>query len=170
MTKFLFHGIVDYNGHIKQQWDSLVKLSTRARYGTRALLDLALHSGEMPVPLKDIAQRQEISLTYLEHLVTPLIAAGLVRSKRGSRGGIALAKSPQEIKLSEVIQLLEGSTAPVECVNDPNFCPRSDLCFTRDVWGELGKAINDLLESITLQDLVDGQKRKEQTEETMYYI
>lgn len=147
-----------------------MKLSTKAQYGTRALLDLALHSGKGPVPLKDIAQRQEFSLTYLEHLVTPLIAAGLVRSKRGARGGISLAKSPQEIKLREVVQLLEGSTAPVECVNDPNFCSRSDLCFTRDVWGELGKAINNVLESVTLQDLVEGQKRKEQTQEAMYHI
>ncbi len=147
-----------------------MKLSTKAQYGTRALLDLALHSGEGPVPLKDIAQRQEISLTYLEHLVTPLIAAGIVRSKRGARGGISLAKPPQEIKLSEAIQLLEGSTAPVECINDPDSCPRSDLCITRDVWSELEKSINNVLESITLQDLVERQKSKEQTREAMYYI
>jgi len=147
-----------------------MKISTRARYGTRALLDLALHSGDRPVPLKDIAQRQQISLTYLEHLVTPLIAAGIVRSKRGSGGGISLTRPPQEIRLSEIIHLLEGSMAPVECINDPNFCPRSDLCFTRDVWGELEKAINNVLESITLQDLVEGQKRKEKTQEAMYHI
>lgn len=147
-----------------------MKLSTRAQYGTRALLDLALHGKEGPVPLKNIAQRQQISLTYLEHLVTPLVATGIVRSKRGARGGISLARPPQEIKLIEVIQLLEGSTAPVECVNDPDFCPRSDLCITRDVWKELEQAINNVLEAITLQDLVERQKSKEQNKEAMYYI
>ncbi len=147
-----------------------MKLSTRGQYGTRALLDLALHSGEGPVLLKDIAQRQQISLLYLEHLISPLIAGGIVRSTRGARGGVWLAKSPQEIKLSEVIQLLEGPTAPVECVNNPKACPRSDLCVTRDIWAELGKAMNGVLESTTLQDLVERQKMKEQPEAAMYYI
>ncbi len=122
------------------------------------------------MPLKDIAQRQEISLTYLEHLVTPLIAAGLVRSKRGARGGISLAKSPQEIKLREVVQLLEGSTAPVECINNPETCTRSELCAPRDVWDELNRAMNEVLESTTLEDLAERQKRKEQPKEGMYYI
>jgi len=147
-----------------------MKLSTRARYGARALLDLALHGGEEPVPLKDIAQRQEISLHYLEHLVTPLIAAGIVRSTRGPQGGVRLAKPPHEIKLSEVIQLLEGSTAPVECVNNPESCPRSGLCITQDIWGELKMAMNRILESTTLQDLVERQKSKEQSDAVMYYV
>ena len=138
-----------------------MKLSTRARYGTRALLDLAVHGGKGPVLLRDIAQRQQISLMYLEHLVTPLIAAGIVRSTRGPRGGIWLAKPPQEIKLNEVVRLLEGSTAPVECVNSPETCPRSDFCVTRDVWGELKKAVNGVLESTTLQNLLERQKGKE---------
>ena len=146
-----------------------MKLSTRGRYGTRALLDLALHE-EGPVLLKDIAQRQQISLQYLEHLITPLIAAGIIRSTRGARGGISLAKPPEQVKLSEVIQLLEGSIAPAECVNNPGVCSRSELCVTRDIWGELKKAMNGILESTTLQDLVERQKRKEQPEEVMYYI
>jgi len=147
-----------------------MKLSTKGRYGTRALLDLALHRGEEPVPLKDIAQRQDISLQYLEHLITPLIVAGLVRSSRGARGGVWLVRPPQEIKLSEVIQLLEGSIAPVECINNPESCPRSDLCVTRDVWSELERAMNGVLESTTLKDLVERQKRKQQPREAMYYI
>jgi len=97
-----------------------MKLSTRGRYGLRALLDLALHQGEGLVPLKDIARRQEISLPYLEHLITPLIATGLVKSTRRVRGGVMLLKAPSEIKLSEVIQILKGSLAPVECVNNPS--------------------------------------------------
>lgn len=138
-----------------------MKLSTRARYGTRALLDLALHRGERPVPLKDIARRQEISLPYLEHLIAPLIATGIVRSIRGARGGISLLRHPREIKLNEVVQLLEGSIVPVECINHPKICPRSDLCVTRDIWGEMEEAVDKVLGSITLQDLVERQIQKE---------
>jgi len=147
-----------------------MKLSTRGRYGTRVLLDLALHQGEEPILLKDIAQREQISLSYLEHLITPLIAAGIVKSTRGIRGGVSLLKPPREIKLSEVIQLLEGSTAPVECVDNPKACSRSNFCVTRDIWSELKRAMNGVLESTTLQDLVERQKRKEQPKEVMYYI
>lgn len=147
-----------------------MKLSTRGRYGTRMLLDLALHQGGGPVPLKDIAKREEISLLYLEHLVTPLIAAGIIRSTRGARGGVSLVKSPQEMKISEVVELLEGSIAPVDCVDDPKACSRSELCVTRDVWVELKKAMDGVLESTTLQDLVERQKGKEQSVEKMYYI
>jgi Rrf2 family protein len=147
-----------------------MKISTRGQYGTRALLDLALHWGEGPVLLKDIAQRQEISLAYLEHLIAPLVAAGIIRSARGAQGGVWLAKPPQEIRLNEVVQLLEGSITPVECLNSPESCSRTDLCATRDIWGELKKAMDDVLESITLQDLVERQKRKQQPEAEMYYI
>jgi len=147
-----------------------MKLSTRGRYGTRALLDLALHQGEAPVLLKDVAQRQQISLPYLEHLIAPLIAGGIVWSTRGAKGGVSLAKPPEQVKLSEVIQLLEGSIAPAECVNNPGVCSRSELCVTRDIWGELKKAMNGILESTTLQDLVERQKRKERPEKVMYYI
>ena len=147
-----------------------MKLSTRGRYGTRVLLDLALHKKEEPVQLKDIAQRQQISVQYLEHLITPLIAGGMARSTRGARGGIRLARDPKGIKLSEVVALLEGSIAPVDCLDSPEACPRSDSCVTRDVWGELKKVMDGVLESTTLQDLVERQKRKEQPKETMYYI
>ena len=147
-----------------------MKLSTRGRYATRALLDLALHQEQAPTQLKDIAQRQEISLPYLEHLITPLIAAGIILSTRGPRGGVSLGKPPEKIKLSEVIQLLEGSIAPAECVNNPEICTRSELCATRDIWSELKKAMNGVLESTTLQDLVERQRRKEQPEQAMYYV
>ena len=147
-----------------------MKLSTRARYGTRALLDLALQGEEGPVPLKSIAKRQGISLPYLEHLLTPLIASRIIRSLRGPRGGIRLARPPHEIKLNEVVKLLEGSTAPVACVNDPDNCPRSEHCTTRELWCEVQGAMDGILESTTLQDLVERQKRKEQPKEAMYHI
>jgi len=147
-----------------------MKLSTRGRYGLRALLDLALHQGEGLIPLKDIARREEVSLPYLEHLITPLIAAGLVKSTRGARGGVSLLKPPSEIKLSEVVQLLEGSIAPVDCVNNPDVCHRSASCVTRDIWVEIKEAMSQVLDSTTLQDLVERQRQKGQTETEMYHI
>lgn len=147
-----------------------MKLSTKGRYGTRALLDLALHQNDGPILLRDIARRQQISLRYLEHLITPLVAAGMVRSIRGARGGVWLARPPEGIRLSEVIQLLEGSTAPVECVNHPETCDRSSFCVTRDVWRELKKATDEILSSTTVQDLVERQKRQESPGQVMYYL
>ncbi|MDP6127252.1 MAG: Rrf2 family transcriptional regulator [Dehalococcoidales bacterium] len=147
-----------------------MKLSTRGQYGTRALLDLALLETEDPVPLRGVSQRQQIPLQYLEHLVTPLIAAGILRSVRGAKGGILLAKSPGEIRLSEVIPILEGPIAPTECLDNPDLCGRSSFCVTRDVWDELKKAMEGVLESTTLQNLVDRHRKKEQTESAMYYV
>ena len=147
-----------------------MKLSTRSRYGTRALLELALRRGEEPVQLKDIARSQQIPRQYLEHIITPLISAGIIRSIRGARGGVSLARTPEEIKLSEVIQLLEGSVAPAECLNNPGVCDRSEFCVTRDIWSELKEAMEGVLASTTLKDLVDRQKKKKQPEPAMYYI
>ena len=147
-----------------------MKLSTRARYGTRALLDIALQEGERPVLLRDVARRQGISLLYLEHIVAPLVIAGILRSTRGPKGGVWLIKNPTEIKLSTVIQLLEGSIGPVDCVDNPEVCSRSNVCVTRDLWDELKKAIEGTLGSITLQDLIEQQKKKEQPVSIMYYV
>jgi Rrf2 family cysteine metabolism transcriptional repressor len=147
-----------------------MKLSTKGRYGVRALLDLALHQDEGLVQLKEIARRQEFSLQYLEHLIAPLIAAGLVKSTRGARGGVLLLKPPSEVKLSEVVQILEGSIALVDCVNNPAICPRSASCVTRDIWIEMKRAMSHVLDSTTLQDLVERQKQKRQSETGMYYI
>jgi Rrf2 family protein len=147
-----------------------MKVSTRGRYGTRLLLDLAQHLDSERVLLRDIAARQDISLLYLERLVAPLVAGGIVRTTRGPKGGISLAKPPRQIKLSEVIQLLEGSTAPVECVNDPMVCDRSGICATRDIWAELKKKTDSILESVTIEDLVERQKQKIRAKKPMYYI
>jgi len=147
-----------------------MKISTRGQYGTRLLLDTALHQGESLVSLKDIARRQEISLQYLEHLITPLTTAGLLKTSRGPRGGVRLAKPSDEIKLSEVITVLEGSTAPVECVDNPATCSRSELCAARDIWTEIKMAVNGVLEGTTLQDLAERQRRKENPKESMYHI
>jgi len=147
-----------------------LKLSTRTRYGTRALLELALRQGQGPVLLKDIARQQQISLPYLEHLVAPLIAGGVIRSAKGPKGGISLARDPEDIKLSEITRLLEGSLAPVECVDNPRACRRSGACATRDVWSRLKEAMDGVLEATTLKDLAEKQKQQSQKESSMYYI
>ncbi len=145
-----------------------MKLSTKGQYATRALLDLAQHRDDEPVQLRDIARRQEIPQRYLEHLITPLIAAGIMTSTRGPRGGVSLARSPDDIRLDEVIHLLEGSVAPVECVNNPSLCNRATLCAARDVWGDLKKAIDGVLSSVTLRELVKRQVAKDRAAEEMY--
>ncbi len=147
-----------------------MKLSTRTRYGARALLELALHKGGGPVFLKNIAGRQQIPLPYLEHIIAPLIAGGIIRSAKGPRGGVSLAKDPAEIKLSEIVRLLEGSLAPVECVDNPEVCRRSKTCAARDVWLRLKQATDGVLESTTLQDLADDQRKRGRTASAMYYI
>ena len=147
-----------------------MKLSTRGRYGTKVLLDLALNYGKGPVSLKDISTRQRIPLNYLEHLIAPLVTSGIIRSIRGARGGISLVKSPPETRLSEVVPLLEGAIAPAECCSNPELCDVAASCATRDVWLEMEKAMVSVLDSITLQDLVEKQKAKKQSKEEMYYI
>jgi Rrf2 family protein len=149
-----------------------MKLSTRSRYGTRALIDIALNANGKPVLLRDVARRQEISTMYLEHLITPLISAGIVRSTRGAKGGVWLARVPRDVKLTEVIQLLEGSLAPVECVDDLNYCPRYESCVTREIWVEMKRVMNDVLGATTLEDLVERQRQRQRdsSDTCMYYI
>lgn len=147
-----------------------MKLSTRTRYGTRALLELAQRYGEPPVPLKQIAGSQGISLSYLANLVQPLVDARLVQSTRGARGGLRLARAPASISLRDVVDLLEGPIKLVECVESPVECDRSCVCATRDIWSDIGRAINEVLEQTTLADLVDRQKAKVRSSADMYHI
>jgi len=144
-----------------------MKLSTRARYGTRALLDLALQNPGEPVLLKNIAQRQKISLSYLEHIIAPLTAAGIIGSIRGRQGGIHLAKAPEDINIADVVKLLEGSIAPTDCIDNPESCHESDYCVTRELWSELYVAMNDVLESTTLKDLMDKHYKTRRLDEVM---
>ncbi|HAG08887.1 MAG TPA: AsnC family transcriptional regulator, partial [Desulfotomaculum sp.] len=146
------------------------KLSTKARYGIRALLDIAQHNLEGPVLLREIAKRQDISRNYLEQILISLKAAGFVRSERGNRGGFILAKNPSEIRLDQAVQVLEGKIALVECVDDPKVCPRTSFCPTHELWGEVTAAMNQVLKSKTLQDLLETQKQKGHPQTAMYYI
>ena len=131
---------------------------------------MALHQERGPVLLRDIARRQQIPLPYLKQLVAPLVGGSVLRSTRGAKGGLLLAKPPEQISLKEVVQLLEGPIAPVECVNDPAVCERAHTCAPRDVWVELQKAIEGVLEATTLRDLMERQREKEEPVGAMYNI
>ena len=134
------------------------------------MLDLALHYEEGPILLKDIAKRQQVSERYLEHLMLSLKVGGLINSVRGPRGGFVLARPPSHIMLSEIMQIVEGSIAPVECVDDKKACPRVDHCVTRDIWVEMRKAMDGVLGSTALEDLVRQHREREKPEAAMYYI
>lgn len=131
-----------------------MRLSTRSRYGTRLMLELALNYHKGSIFLKDIAEEEEISEKYLSHLVIPLKASGLISSSRGAHGGYQLAKSPEEITVREIVQALEGNLSPVECIKNPSICHRFEHCATRGVWGMLDRKISETLEEITLADLM----------------
>lgn len=135
-----------------------MKLSTRVRYGTRLLVDVAANEGESPVALKDVARRQQVSLNYVKQLMAPLVAAGVVRTERGSGGGVRLAQAPADIKVSRVVSILDGSTAPVACVDAPSVCVRNGECATRGIWCRVKDAIDGVLDSVTIQDLVEQEK------------
>ena len=137
-----------------------MKISTKGRYGTRALVELAMRNSNEPMLLRNIAKQQDISLAYLEHVISPLIAGGILRSTKGPKGGISLNKKPEDIKLSDVIRLLEGSVAPADCVDNPDVCERAESCAARDIWCELKQALENILSSTSIKDLVDRQGDK----------
>ncbi len=131
-----------------------MKLSTRARYGVRLMLALAVNYGKGPVYLKDIARGEEISEKYLSLIIIPLRTAGLVNSTRGAYGGYQLARDPAQVNLKDILDILEGETCLVDCVRDPSRCPRVPTCVTREIWCLLGGRISEVLGSISLLDLV----------------
>ncbi|MBN1787134.1 MAG: Rrf2 family transcriptional regulator [Sedimentisphaerales bacterium] len=132
-----------------------MKISTRTRYGMRAILELAMAHKSEPLQIKVIAERQKISNKYLEQLVAIMKSAGLVRSIRGPHGGYLLAKEPKDIKLSEVFTILEGPVLTVECVDHKEICLSCADCITRQLWMQMNDAILEVLDRETLQDLVD---------------
>ena len=137
-----------------------MKLSTKGRYAARAMLELAMAYGTGPIHLSKIARGQEISERYLERMMNAMVTAGLVRSTRGQYGGFHLSMAPDEIRLLQVVQATEGTLTPVDCVDDPKLCNRSDFCITRDIWGRLKTEIENVLDSITLHDMVEMQQKK----------
>ena len=135
-----------------------MKLSTRTRYGIRAVLELAENYGEGPLQLKAIAEAQGLSVKYLEQLMAILKSAGIVRSVMGSKGGYLLAKPADQIKVSDCFNCLEGPVITTECVDNSSFCPRTTDCVSRQLWIEVQNAIMSVLQSKTLQNLIDRAK------------
>ncbi len=131
-----------------------MKLTTRSRYGTRMLLDLAQHGGNGPVRVSEIAHRQGISVKYLEKLSRILKKAGLIRSMRGSKGGHLLAKPPADISMGEIVRALEGDLTLVTCWTERTSCPRLKSCVTSKLWQEVSKALLERLDSMTLEELL----------------
>jgi len=140
----------------------MIKLSTKGRYGTRLMLNLAFHfnNGNESVILKNISDDEEISIRYLEQIIIPLKIARLVKSIRGAGGGYTLARSPSEIKLSEILHALEGSCCLVDCVEDNDYCDRIPICATYEVWKEATNMLKKYFDSLNLQDLIDISKKK----------
>jgi Rrf2 family protein len=140
----------------------MIRLSTKGRYGTRLMLNLAQHynNGEESVILKDVSDEEEISIRYLEQIIIPLKINRLVKSIRGAGGGYFLARDPSEIKLSEVLHALEGSCCLVECVEDSDFCHRMPICTTYEIWKEASNLLKNYFDSITIQDLVNIAEKK----------
>ncbi|KIR02904.1 Iron-sulfur cluster regulator IscR [Lachnospiraceae bacterium TWA4] len=135
----------------------MMKISTRGRYALRLMLDLALHNTENPVRIKDIAKRQEVSSKYLEQIVSTLNKAGYVRSMRGPQGGYFLAKRPEEYTVGMILRLTEGSFSPADCVENEEACDRYEKCTTVYVWQKIQEAVDNVVDNITLQDLVEIQ-------------
>ena len=136
-----------------------MKLSTRSRYGTRMMLDLAKHYNEGPVQIGDIASRQDVSVKYLEQLIIPLKKANLVKSVRGSKGGHMLAKPPYRISIGQIVKVLEGGIQLSNCLESIDVCNRSSSCLTRNIWREATKAMCDKLNSINLSKAIETVKR-----------
>ena len=134
-----------------------MKVSTKGDYGVRALVELAHHYGQGPVQSAEIAARQEVPEPYLDQLLTTLRRAGFIRSVRGPQGGHALIREPREVKLSDVMLALEGSLAPLACVDDPQACTKSGGCVQREVWERVRDATLAILESVSIADLASKE-------------
>ncbi|MDM8548859.1 Rrf2 family transcriptional regulator [Desulfobacterales bacterium HSG2] len=140
-----------------------MKLSTRSRYGTRMMLDLAQHYNEGPVQIGGIAKRQDISVKYLEQIIIPLKKGGYIRSVRGPKGGHRLAKRPGEITIGEIVRMLEGDISLSRCIENPDICDRSATCLTREMWKVATEAMYDALDAVTLSEMLNRGKVPENT-------
>ena len=138
-----------------------MKVSTKGRYALRLMVDLGLQEEDGYISLKDISRRQNISIKYLEQIVTPLNRAGLVRSARGAQGGYRLAKAPGEYTAGQILLTIEGSMAPIACLEcEVNECEHYDKCATIEFWEGMNKVISDYVDSVTLEHLIDSYKKR----------
>jgi len=141
----------------------MIRVSTKGRYGTRLMLNLARHynSGNKAVILRSIAEEEEISIRYLEQIIISLKIYKLVKSIRGAGGGYTLARKPSEITICQILEALEGSCALVDCVEDAEYCRRLPSCATYEVWKEASQILKDYFERVTLQYVLDLCDKKQ---------
>jgi Rrf2 family protein len=141
----------------------MIRLSTKGRYGTRLMLNLARHYGNGPdaVILKNISEDERISIRYLEQIIIPLKINRLVKSIRGAGGGYTLARRPEDIKLSEILYALEGNCCLVECIEDGTYCEFTDSCPTFDIWKGATDLLKSYFDGITLKDVVIQAEKKD---------
>ncbi len=137
-----------------------MKLSTRVRYGCRAMVDLAMHRGDGPVSLQVLAEEQDIPERYLAKIIQDLRRSGIIRSVRGAHGGYSLSRAPEQITLLDVWEALEGPVCPVECLDEPQLCQQEAKCVTRPVWGRVRDAIAEVLGAEDLAGLVERYKQR----------
>lgn len=140
-----------------------MKLSTKGRYGLKAMFELALQYDKESVSLNIIAERQKVSVNYLEQLIAPLRKKGFVTSTRGAQGGYRLARSPEEITVKDILETLEGPLAPTACVieGEDDSCSKAEYCVTRLIWERMRESIDEVVRSTTLADMVADQERME---------
>ena len=141
----------------------MIRLSTKGRYGTRLMLNLAHHfnNGSEAVILKNVSENEDISIRYLEQIIIPLKINKLVKSIRGAGGGYTLARPPAKIKLCEILEALEGSCCLVECVEDPDYCDKIETCATHEVWKKASLMLKDYFAKMSLSDLMRLEKKKQ---------
>ena len=137
-----------------------MKISTKGRYGVRILLDLALHEGNTPRMIRDISESQQISEKYISRLIIALRRANMVRSIRGAKGGFRLARKPEELTLLDIVEVMEGPLAIVDCVRSPEKCGRNGQCATREVWDRLNSGIREAMRKVTLADMIENSRRR----------
>lgn len=131
-------------------------VSAKGRYALRIFIDLAQNQGDGYVALSEVSKRQDVSLKYLETIVAMLVRGGLLRSQRGMSGGYRLSKDAKEISIYDIFNLTEGSLSPVACINcGENFCNRSEICYTKEMWTNVDNLINNYFKSVSIQDLID---------------
>jgi len=140
----------------------MIRLSTKGRYGTRLMLNLAYryNNGNEAIILRSVSDEEDISIRYLEQIIIPLKINKLVKSIRGAGGGYTLARRPSDIKLSDILSALEGPCCLVDCVDDPDYCGRIHLCAPYEAWKEASTLLKNYFDNVTLQDLIDISEKK----------
>ena len=138
-----------------------MRMSTRGRYGLRAMIELAMRHGGPPARLRDIAKCQDIPLAYLRELMTALAANGLVRAVRGPKGGYVLSREPESVTARQIIEPLEGALVLVDCTQDATLCDRSDRCAARSLWSKLTEDMRLTLDATSLSELAKAQQAQQ---------